>query len=318
MGQVSETGFAAAGSMERLYELLQTTGMGPGWDKPEPSLWPSPKKTFVPAHWEYSLAKPALDAAGLLVDTEHAERRNLILFNPIADNYYATARTMIAAYQMVMSNETARSHRHTPNALRLVVDARPGAYTIVEGKKIPMVPGDVLLTPNWCWHGHGNESDAHAYWIDFLDAPLVQVLGPMFFEQFPGGIERTAELDERSPMRFPFSEVRRRLDSGAESQPGRRDLQIGPPYLDTMAIFVSRLEAGGTFVAERATANSIFAVIEGHGRSTVDDREFDWRRGDVFVVPSWHRHTCRAVERSYVLRVTDEPVMQKLNWLRQE
>jgi len=318
MGKVSEAGFAAAGSMERLYELLQATGMGPGWDKPEPSLWPFPKKTFAPARWQYSLAKPALDAASLFVDTEHAERRNLILFNPIAGNHYATASTMIAAYQMVMSNETARSHRHTPNALRLVVDARPGAYTIVEGKKIPMIPGDVLLTPNWCWHGHGNESDAHAYWIDFLDAPLVQLLGPMFFEPFPGGIERTEELDECSPMRFPFSEVRRRLDSGSESQAVRRDLRIGPPYLDTMAIFVSRLEAGGAFVAERATANSIFAVIEGQGRSIVEDKEFDWRRGDVFVVPFWHRHTCLAVERSTVLRVTDEPVMQKLNWLRQE
>ena len=318
MGQVSEAGFAAADSMERLYELLQATGMGPGWNKPEPSLWPLPKETFVPAHWKYALAKPALDAAGLYVDTEHAERRNLILFNPSAVDRYATARTMIAAYQMVMANETARSHRHSPNALRLVVDARPGAYTVVQGKKIPMAAGDVLLTPNWCWHGHQNESDGSAYWIDFLDAPLVHLLGPMFFEQFPGGMERTAERDEHSPMRFPYAEIRRRLDSGAESHPGRRDLRIGPPYLDTMAIFVSRFEAGGTFVAERTTANSIFAVIEGSGSSIVDEKEIDWRRGDVFVVPSWHRHTCRAVERSHLLRVTDEPVLQKFNWLRQE
>ena len=316
MGIVSEAAFAAAGSMETVLELLQATGMGPGWDKPEPSLWPSPKKTFVPAHWKYSLARPALDAAGLFVDTEHAERRNLILFNPIAGNHYATASTMIAAYQMVMSKETARSHRHTPNALRLVVDARPGAYTIVEGRKIPMIPGDVLLTPNWRWHGHANESDAHAYWIDVLDAPLVQLLGPMFFEQFPGGLERNAEVDERSPMRFPFAEVRRRLDAGAESQPGRRDLQIGPPHLDTMALSVSRLEAGSAFVAEQITSNSIFAVIEGHGRSMVDEMEFEWRRGDVFVVPSWHRHACTAAETSYLLRVADEPIMQKFNWLR--
>ena len=318
MVQVNEAGFAAADSMERLYELLQASGMGPGWNKPEPSLWPLPKTNLVPAHWTYALAKPALDAAGLYVDTELAERRNLILFNPAAGDRYATARTMIAAYQLVMSNETARSHRHSPNAMRLVVDARPGAYTVVEGKKIQMVSGDVLLTPNWCWHGHQNESDGSAYWIDFLDAPLVHLLGPMFFEQFPGGLERAVEVDEHSPMRFAFADVRRRMDSATETQPGRRELRIGPPYLDTMAIFVSRLEAGSTFVAERATANSIFAVIEGHGRSMVDDKEFDWRRGDVFVVPSWHRHTCRAVERSFVLRVTDEPVMQKFNWLRQE
>ena len=318
MGQVNEAGFAAAGSMERLYELLEATGMGPGWNKPESSLWPLPKKSFVPAHWKYALAKPALDAAGLYVDTELAERRNLILFNPAAGDRYATARTMIAAYQLVMANETARSHRHSPNAMRLVVDARPGVYTVVEGKKIPMVPGDVLLTPNWCWHGHQNESDGSAYWIDFLDAPLVHLLGPMFFEQHPGGLERAVEVDGHSPMRFAFADVRRRMDSATETQPGRRELRIGPPHLDTMAVYVSRLEAGRDFTAERATANSIFAVIEGHGQSVVDGQEFEWRRGDVYVVPSWHRHTFQAVETSYVLRVTDEPVMQKFNWLRQE
>jgi len=318
MGQVNEAGFAAAGSMERLYELLQETGMGPGWNKPEPSLYPLPKKNFVPAHWKYALAKPALDAAGLYVDTEQAERRNLILFNPAASDRYATARTMIAAYQMVMADETARSHRHSPNAMRLVVDARPGAYTVVEGKKIPMVPGDVLLTPNGCWHGHQNESDASAYWIDFLDAPLVHLLGPMFFEQHPGGLERAVEVDERSPMRFAFTDVQRRLDSTTDAQPGRRELRIGPPFLDTMAVYVSRLEAGCNFAAERATANSIFAVIEGHGQSVVDDQEFEWRRGDVFVVPSWHRHSGKAAERSHVLRVTDEPVLKHFNWLRHE
>ncbi|OGA12699.1 MAG: hypothetical protein A3G25_12245 [Betaproteobacteria bacterium RIFCSPLOWO2_12_FULL_63_13] len=316
MEQVREAGFAGAESIERLYELLHATGMGPGWNKPEPSLWPLPKRTFVPAHWQYSLSRPAMDAAGRFVGTELAERRNLILFNPAAGDRYATARTMVAAYQMVKANETARSHRHSPNALRLVVDTRPGAYTVVEGKKIPMVPGDVLLTPNWCWHGHSNESDGNAYWIDFLDAPLVHLLGPMFFEPFPGGMERTEEVDESSPMRFPFAAVRARLDS--MTPPGSKQVRLGPPYLDSMALFVTRLESGSTVVTERATDNSIFAVIEGGGRSIVEETEFEWRRGDVFVVPSWHKHTFRAAQTSYVLRVSDEPVMEKFNWRRQE
>lgn len=316
MEEVREAGFADAQSIERLYELLQATGMGPGWNKPEPSLWPFPKRTFVPAHWRYSLARPAMDAAGRFVGTELAERRNLILFNPAAGDRYATARTMVAAYQMVKANETARSHRHSPNALRLVMDTRPGAYTVVEGKKIPMVSGDVLLTPNWCWHGHQNESDGDAYWIDFLDAPFVHLLGPMFFEPFPGGTERSDEVDEQSPMRFPFDVVRARLD--AMTRPGRREVWLGPPYLDSMALFVSRLDAGSTMVTEPTTANSIFAVIEGSGRSMVEDAEFEWQRGDVFVVPSWYRHTCVGEQTSYMLRVSDEPIMKKFNWFRQE
>lgn len=316
MQLVHEAGFAGAESVERLYELLQAAGMGPGWNKPEPSLWPLPKRTFVPAHWRYSLARPAMDAAGRFVGTELAERRNLILFNPAAGDRYATSRTMVAAYQMVKANETARSHRHSPNALRLVVDTRPGAYTVVEGKKIPMIPGDVLLTPNGCWHGHQNESDGNAHWIDFLDAPLVHLLGPMFFEPFPGGMERAEEVDERSPMRFPFAAVRERLDS--MTRPGWKQLRLGPPYLDSMALFVTRLESGSTVVTKRTTANSIFAVIEGSGRSIVEETEFEWQPGDVFVVPSWHQHTFRAEGTSYVLRVSDEPVMEKFNWLRQE
>ncbi len=123
-----------------------------------------------------------LDAAGRLINTELAERRNLILHNPIPDNDYASVRTLVAAYQMIMPGEWARSHRHTPNALRLIVDAEPGTYTVVEGQKVAINPGDVVLTPNWCSHGHGNEGRAAAYWIDFLDVPLVQLLEPMFFE----------------------------------------------------------------------------------------------------------------------------------------
>jgi len=318
MGNIDATQFTEAANMEQLYRLLDAAGMANGWNKPEPSLYPAPKNTFVPAHWNYSLAKPALDAAGRFVSTELAERRNLILFNPIPGNSYATARTLVAAYQMVLPGETARSHRHSPNALRLVMDTAPGAYTIVEGKKLPMMPGDVLLTPNWSWHGHSNESGAPAYWIDFLDVPLVHFLEPMFFEQYPGGLESSAIVDAASPMRFPFAKVRTRLESIPESQPGRRELELGPPRIDTVALRVSRLEPGRAFAAKRTTANCLFAVIEGRGGSDVEGTRFEWSRGDVFVVPSWRRHEYRAQEPSYLLKVTDEPFMARLNWLREE
>ena len=96
-------------------------------------------------------------------------------------------RTLVAAYQMIMPGEWARSHRHTPNALRLILDAEPGTYTEVDGVKIAMEPGDVLLTPNWSSHGHGNDSRACAYWLDFLDVPLVQLLGADVLRADRGG-----------------------------------------------------------------------------------------------------------------------------------
>jgi gentisate 1,2-dioxygenase len=110
---------------------------------------------------------------------------------------------------MIMPGEKARSHRHTPNALRLIVDAEPGAYTIVNGERLSMMPGDVVLTPNWCWHGHGNDSRSNAYWLDVLDVPLVHLLEPMFFEPHPDDFERESVVPNASPMHSPGARPRR-------------------------------------------------------------------------------------------------------------
>jgi len=153
---------SAVQNLDDYYAKLVRAGMGAGWNKSEPSLYPTPKKTFLPAHWPYRTARPALDAAGRLVRTEDAERRNLILHNPVAGHGYGTAATIVAAYQMIKGAEVARSHRHTPNALRFILESGRSTYTIVDGKKVPMEEGDVVLTPNWCWHGHCNEGADNA------------------------------------------------------------------------------------------------------------------------------------------------------------
>ncbi len=308
--------FSRAANMHELYELLAKAGMENGWNKPEPSMWASPKKHFVPAHWSYAHAKAALDAAGRFVNTELAERRNLILANPIPGNHYPTVRTLVAAYQMVKAHETARAHRHSANALRLVLDAEPNAFTIVQGKRIPMEPGDVLPTPNWSWHAHANEGRTNAYWMDFLDMPLVHFLGPMFFEPHPDGLERATGIAGDSPARFPWAETRRRIEAQTETEPGRREIELGNPALPTIALHVLRLEAGASFAMAPTTANSIFAVMQGSGTSLVDGLSFDWRRGDTIAVPTGCEHTCRPATQSYLLRVTDEPVFRQLGWLR--
>ena len=316
---ISPAQFSQAENLGQLYKLLETIGVGPGWNKPEPSLWTRPKKNFLPAHFSYQTGRAALDAAGKFVSTKLAERRNLILANPVAGNNYATARTIVAAYQMVKAHEEARSHRHTPNALRLVMEAGPKVYTVVDGKKIPMLPGDVLLTPNWSWHGHNNESDECAYWIDFLDAPLVHLLEPMFLESFSGSfVEKTNAVDEESSFRYPFSNIKKRLENLPETQPGLRDLLLGPKTLETLDLHVLRLDAGKSFSDKKSTANSVFAVMDGQGASVIEDQEYHWGCGDVFVVPSWNTHAYNAEIQSHLLRVTDEPVMKRFNWLRQE
>ncbi len=306
---------AQSGTLDELYSQLSPIRMGAGWAKPTPSLWAEPKKSFQPFVWSYAQAKGALDAAGRLINTELAERRNLILQNPAEG--YATSRTIVAAYQMIMPGEKARSHRHTPNALRLIVDAEPGAFTIVNGERLAMMPGDVVLTPNWCWHGHGNEGRACAYWLDVLDVPLVQLLEPMFFEPHPEDYEKESVVPNDSPMHFPWAQTQARLaEAEVRGNGGAAEIALGDPALDTMALAMLKLKPGKATEPRKLMANSVFAVVQGAGTTEVEGATLSWKRGDVIVVPAWRGHVHRSDAGAVLFRVTDEPVMQKLGFLR--
>ena len=313
---------AQSGTLEELYGKIDKIGIAPGWNKKVASLWPAPKKNFAPAHWKYEQARGALDAAGRLINTELAERRNLILYNPVSDASYGTVRTMVAAYQMIMPGEWARAHRHTPNALRLILNSEAGTYTEVDGVKIAMEPGDVLLTPNWSSHGHGNDSRSCAYWLDFLDVPLVQLLEPMFFE--PAEEDSTHEAFEKapptknSPFVFPLSETLKRLDAATATPAGQfgTQVELGNPAMDTIGLHMMRLAPKIKTAPYRTTANNMYAAVQGTGATTVDGERFEWRRGDVIAAPAWRPHFHEAAEDALLLRVTDAPVMQRLGFYR--
>jgi gentisate 1,2-dioxygenase len=323
---ITRQDLAQSGSLDDLYGKLDKVRMGPGWNKPTPSLWAAPRKTFAPAHWHYEQARGALDAAGRLINTALAERRNLILVNPAEGNTYGTTRTLVAAYQMIMPGEWARAHRHTPNALRLILDAEPGTYTEVDGVNIAMEPGDVLLTPNWSTHGHGNDSKACAYWLDFLDAPLVQLLEPMFFEHteeeeheaFKSPLAAPPRPTTGSPFVFTLKDTLARLDAapGDPTGPFGTQVELGAPALDTTALYMMRLAPGRRTATHRTTANNIFAVVRGNGMSTIDGERFAWSRGDVMAAPAWRPHFHEASDDTILLRVTDEPVMRRLGFYR--
>jgi len=306
-------------SLEELYADLGPNAFVPGWNKETPSLYPRPYKTFEPALWRYQDGRSALERAGRLVDTELAERRNLILTNPRKDNRYGTSATLVAAYQMLLPGEHARSHRHTPNALRLIVESDAGAYTTVDGKRITMLPGDVVLTPSWSWHGHGNAGEIPAYWIDYLDVPLVHALEPMFFEPHPDDFETDAPLVASSPWRFPWTAIEAGLSRAEVDRSGRfgRQITLDAPALRTMRLHMSA-HAGGTETQPyRTTANNIYSVVSGSGTTTIDGTAFTWERGDVFVAPAWRPHVHRFASDAVLFRVTDEPLMEMLSMLRE-
>lgn len=303
-------------TLDELYAVLAPLGIGAGWHKPTPSLYPQPRKSFEPAHWRYRDTHAALGAAGRLVDTKLAERRNLVLMNAHAG--YGTSATLVSAYQMILPGERARSHRHTPNALRLVLDAEPGAYTIVDGVRLDMLPGDVVLTPCWSWHGHANEGRAAAYWLDYLDVPLVHALEPMFYEEFPGEYQAVSEVATRSPYLYRWAETKARLDGAPPEPSGRfgRQVALDRHPMPTIGLSMLALDAGVPTTELQTTANNIYSVVAGSGRSIVDGRTFDWERGDVFVAPAWRPHHHEPESDAVLFRVSDEPLLGALGWLR--
>jgi gentisate 1,2-dioxygenase len=59
-----------------------------------------------------------------------------------------TTDTIYAGLQLILPGETAPAHRHVAFALRFIIKGE-GGFTAVEGRKIPMARGDVILTPSW-------------------------------------------------------------------------------------------------------------------------------------------------------------------------
>ena len=291
------------------YSEVNRLNFVPGWARTTPALWDSPRPHFKPAVWRYAAAKAALDKSGDFVPVEQAERRNLIMVNPAQDNLYGTSRNIVSAYQMVKAGEKARSHRHSPAALRLVVEAKPGTYTVVNGARVDMLPGDVVLTPSWCWHGHANESDATSYWIDFLDVPFVQHSEAMFFEAHPAGFEQITQ-NGPSPYRIPAREA---LGPGTDA----KSVEIAKDVMPTIGLHLIGLPSGARHDVAKTTVNNLYSIITGKARITIEDGTDETILvGDVITVPCWHAHTIEAEGDTTMLRVTDEPILAKLGLVR--
>lgn len=309
-------------SLESLYKAFDGLSVEGGWHRRTPALWPEPRKNFVPFRWRYSDVKPILAAAGDLVDHAMADRRNLTMTNPVEGNLYATVRSMVAAYQLIKPGETADAHRHTPNALRIILEGK-GTYTVVNGTRVEMRPGDVLLTPSMLWHSHDHsgESQDECFWVDVLDVPLVHLLEPMFFERHPDKLEKDVVKVESCPLAFRWEDSVAQL-AAQTSAPAHgmceREIQLGNPALKTIALFMQRMNAGFVSNTLRTTANSLFTVVKGSGRTIVDGETIDWNMGDVIAVPAWRTYRHEADTESYLVRASDGPVMAAFDMLREE
>ena len=323
MNQVTEQKSSSHGAqktLESLYEEAEGLSVTPGWiPRKTPIMITQECSVFRPQHWSYRSIHDALEAAGDLIDVELAERRNLILRNAILDNEWKTSQTLVCAYQMILPGEIAPSHRHTSNALRMIIDGK-GSFSIVDGVKMPMESGDVVLTPGKHWHGHGHDGDEPAYWLDCLDVPLTYLLEPMDFQPHPQKFEAIRERTAESPFRFSREFIAQELESAQadpESIHGPR-IVLPTPSMPAVGLRVERLETGRTYREHRVTANRVFSVMEGSGESRIGKATFAWTRGDTFVAPSsyWLQH--HAGTDAMLLEISDEPLMRFVNYFSRE
>lgn len=303
-------------TLDDLNKAVRAKNFTAGWNKTVPSLWAEPKTAFKPKHWRYSMARESLERAGDLISTELAERRNLLMFDNADPNDYATTRTLVAAYQMLKPGEHARAHRHSPSALRLVLESGEEIATVVDGVELPMKEGAVLLTPGGTWHSHFNNGSANSYWIDFLDVPLVQQLEPMFFDHHPDQFQVTEQRPALHPYLIDREAIESKLADEKADPQGVTIADISNRDMPTMSLTVLRFRDNARSFQLAESSNSIFAVISGEGQFQSEDATFDWSFGDIISLPMWCQATITAGAGATLLRVSDKPVMEMLKLFR--
>ena len=142
-----------------------------------------------------------LDRAGELMRLSNSPvRRALLLWNPGARDHWDVTNTLTASVQMMRPGETVTAHRHIHSTMMYITGGK-GAYTIVNGEKISISAGDLVLAPNWYWHEHGNLSDTDIIWMTGLDRSLVKLFDAIFFEGFVGKHQDVTAIDDGSVPR---------------------------------------------------------------------------------------------------------------------
>ena len=124
---------------------VRAAGLDAPWFHPGPLI--QPKKLQVQSGlWKWDKIEPLVRSTpDFVAPGKGAERRILRIANPGVAELTAT-HTISIAFQYLMPGEVAPAHRHSPNAMRFMIDGE-GAYTTVNGDKCMMHPGDVILTP---------------------------------------------------------------------------------------------------------------------------------------------------------------------------
>jgi gentisate 1,2-dioxygenase len=313
-------------------------------------LWPSLRTVLPPGKprpstqatcWSYQALRPLLMRAGELTPMAKAERRVLVLANPGhgLDNMKASAAIYLGM-QLLLPGEWAPAHRHTPNAVRMIVEGE-GAYTTVDGEKCPMSRGDLILTPTGLWHEHGHDGSQPVVWLDVLDLPLVyyieasyavegqrQLVKPGRGDQayVAAGVVPTplyARADKAYPLlRYPWAQTRAALLALAADQPDLQAVQVsyvnpetGADALNILGFYALMLRPGQTLQLPARSPASVFHLIEGAVAIDVDAVHFDLAEADTCCAPGYVPITlrnARADQPAFIFMADEAPLHRKL------
>jgi len=333
-------------------ERVAGNHLHPLWEVFTRVLTPEPQVRARPAHWRYADTRPDLLESGDLISAAEAERRVLFLENPGLPGEVAVTESLYAGLQLVMPGESAPPHRHSPSALRLFIEGNR-TYTAVNGEQAWMEPGDLVLTPAGCWHGHGNEGDQPAIWLDILDMPLVRNIGAVFLDTGNGAAPGERPPDDSlyrygrnmrptggsggepdplySPVvRYPCAGTREALErirASSKTDPCHglkmefTNPLTGGGALPTISTFIQLLPDGFTSQSYRSTEGSIFAVLDGRGSVIVGagDKQvsFNWQARDLFVIPCWYPYRFCIEQETLLFSASDRAVQSRLGLWRE-
>jgi gentisate 1,2-dioxygenase len=317
-------------------------------------LWPSLRKALPhdkpfrrtqPVVWRYADVRPLLMQAGELAPIEKAERRVLVLANPGLglENMQATPSIYIGL-QLIMPRETAPNHRHTPSAVRFVIEG-DGGYTIVDGEKLPMHRGDLILTPSLHWHEHRHEGNGPVIWLDALDLPTVFSLEASYALEGPPQTVRNQPDQSQTHyrragllpyralggprsnyplLRYPWAEVREALQAMSGVTPAGEAVhlayinpQTGQECLPVLGFSALMLRPGETVKLPRRSASAVMHVVEGEVEAEIDGVALRAGESDTLAVPTHAPVTLAnrsAKAPAFLFQVDDAPMQRKLGF----
>ncbi|MHA6262911.1 cupin domain-containing protein [Arenibacterium sp. CAU 1754] len=313
-------------------------------------LWPmmrnvlphgAPNPVTRSGHWAFSKLRPLLLRAGELTPVEKAERRVLVLSDPGRGTGAMQATSSIyLGMQLLLPGETAPAHRHTPSAARIIVEGR-GGFTVVDGEKLPMKDGDLVLTPGGEWHDHGHEGSEPVIWLDALDLPLFVYLEGSYAEEaelqaqrnrpdasmveyLAAGLAPTRRIGaapRRYPMmRYPWVRTEKALREMAKyGDDGVAELdyinpETGQDVLPTMGFTAMMLAAGQSDEPPLRSTSAAFHVVKGTGRTVINGQEITWGPKDTFSAPVFADIAHHADTEAFLVRIHDRPLQDKLGY----